>query len=131
MSTVYLSRGRSMSAPTYLVHDGVMHKFDWLQGYISSEPANINILPNLQEVDLLSVLAYTGGVELGYNVNRVFGKRNPRNSVAAITSILQAKQGLQVLSQRNWSVALNESNVMQYFFVFTKGLLAESDIMNL
>ena len=119
--SICLYKVDSRTYNTTLVADGIGIQFD-------AGSVFMNVLPyvipdgSYRQVDVLSVLQYASGVEIGYINNDVFKKFKTSKAPNDIMSEITDK-GLRPLFIGTRPLSVQDKRAMQYVYVFPKGVL--------
>ncbi len=117
MSEVYLVDLKEIMGRG-LVGEGKTLKFDFVGNYLG-EDHTVFHRGTLQEVDVVSILSFKGGVEVAFNLSGEFTKKTTLLGLANIASKLSGLSGLIFLGKRE--VKVGEDTLKQYFYVYLKG----------
>jgi hypothetical protein len=118
MGKVFLADVIGESGIRCLLADGKMLKFHFNGTCIGEFPISYNVA-SMQEVEVISLLVSGSNIELGFNINQVFGKTESSKGLAEINQILTTLQGLVFAGKVQNS--LDSIAYNQYIYVFIRG----------
>lgn len=129
-SIVYLLNGIDGNSLTQGVFsNNKMLKFGIGGKYLGESPLTYSY-SRLREIDLVSLINVENQLEVGYNINKEFKKYPVYADIFELIKWCNTHPSLVFVGRRNEVYSDNQGKVeySQYFFGFTKGMLAESKL---
>lgn len=117
MSKVFFISNAGGFGERALIGDGKMLKFKFNGDCLGEFPIDYN-LSTLQEVDIVSLLVEGSELEIGFNVQQQFTKKQPASGLADVANKLNNQQGLIFIGKRNGKNT--DGQFVQYIYTFLK-----------
>lgn len=113
--SIKLATEPSSFSDNILLHEGKEHRFNFASKYLGEQDMTFNYR-YIQDVDVVSVLVYNGGIELAFDTGKGFVKRKTVHTLSQIAKVLPNVQGFITGFERRV-----ESGCVQYIYVYITG----------